>query len=99
MLLLIAIMVVVLLSTPSAKLTDRDTVVLADFTNSTDDPVFDGALRQGLASQLEQSQFFNLLSDGRIAQTLSLMSQPRRITVDQPTGTRSLPANSNRSGP
>ena len=75
-LLLIAIMVVVLLSSRSAKLTDKDTVVLADFTNSTGDPVFDGALRQGLASQLEQSPFLNLLSDERIAQTLSLMSQP-----------------------
>ena len=75
-LLLIAIMVMILLSTRSAKLTDKDTVVLADFTNSTGDPVFDGALRQGLASQLEQSPFLNLLSDERIAQTLSLMSQP-----------------------
>ena len=61
----------------SAKLTDKDTIVLADFSNTTGDPVFDGALRQGLASQLEQSPFLNLLSDEKIAQTLSLMAQAK----------------------
>ena len=60
-----------------AKLTDKDTVVLAEFTNTTGDPVFDGTLRQGLSSQLEQSPFLNLLSDRRIAQTLALMAQPK----------------------
>jgi eukaryotic-like serine/threonine-protein kinase len=59
------------------KLTEKDTVVLADFANSTDNAVFDGALRQGLSSQLEQSPFLNLLSDERIGQTLSLMAKPR----------------------
>jgi len=64
------------------KLTAKDTVVLADFTNTTGDPVFDGTLRQGLSSQLEQSPFLNLLSDEQVAQTLALMSQPKdaRIT-------------------
>jgi eukaryotic-like serine/threonine-protein kinase len=76
-LLLVAAMVAVLVSSRSAKLTDKDTVVLADFTNTTGDPVFDEALRQGLSSQLEQSPFLNLLSDDRIAQTVSLMSQPK----------------------
>jgi tetratricopeptide (TPR) repeat protein len=52
-------------------------VVLADFTNTTGDAVFDSSLRQALSSQLEQSPFLNLLSDQRIAQTLSLMSQPK----------------------
>jgi len=61
----------------NTKLTDKDTVVLADFSNDTNDPVFDGTLRQGLAAQLEQSPFLNLLSDKRIAQTLSLMAQPK----------------------
>ncbi len=61
----------------AAKLTDKDTVVLADFTNTTGDPVFDGTLRQGLSAQLEQSPFLSLLSDERIAQTLSLMAQPK----------------------
>jgi serine/threonine protein kinase len=64
-----------------AKLTEKDTVVLADFTNTTGDPVFDGALRQGLSSQLEQSPFLNLLSDERIAQTLVLMAQPKEARL------------------
>jgi len=59
------------------RLTEKDTIVLADFANTTGDPVFDGTLRQGLSSQLEQSPFLNLLSDERIAQTLSLMAQPK----------------------
>ena len=59
------------------RLTDKDTIVLADFTNTTGDSIFDGTLRQGLSAQLEQSPFLNLLSDQRIAQTLALMSQPR----------------------
>src|SRR6516165_4160197 len=58
------------------KLTDKDTIVLADFTNTTDDPVFDGALRQGLSIQLEQSPFLSLISDEQIRQTLGLMGQP-----------------------
>ena len=58
------------------KLTDRDTIVLADFTNTTKDPVFDGTLRQGLAVQLEQSPFLSLISDDRIQRTLSMMTQP-----------------------
>ncbi len=70
-------------TTHAAKLTEKDTIVLADFTNTTGDSVFDGALRQGLASQLEQSPFLNLLSDEKIAQTLSLMAQPKdaRLTT------------------
>src|SRR5262249_5626662 len=51
-------------------------IVLADFTNATGDPVFDGTLRQGLAVQLEQSPFLSLISDQRIQQTLRLMGQP-----------------------
>jgi serine/threonine protein kinase/Flp pilus assembly protein TadD len=66
---------------PSAKLTDRDTVVLADFTNTTGDPVFDGALRQALSAQLEQSPFLNLLSDERIGGTLALMAQPKETRL------------------
>jgi eukaryotic-like serine/threonine-protein kinase len=67
------------------KLTEKDTVVLADFTNTTGDPVFDGTLRQGLSAQLEQSPFLNLLSDERISKTLALMSQPKdaRLTEEQ----------------
>jgi tetratricopeptide (TPR) repeat protein len=64
-------------SRQSKALTDKDTIILADFTNTTGDPVFDGTLRQGLASQLAQSPFLNLVSDARIAQILVLMSQPK----------------------
>src|ERR1035438_3777667 len=72
------------LSRRPAKLTEKDTVVLADFVNTTGDPVFDGTLRQGLSSQLEQSPFLNLLSDDRVGQTLSLMGKPKdtRLTPE-----------------
>ena len=59
----------------SPKLTDKDTIILADFINTTGDPVFDGALRQGLAIQLEQSPFLSLLSERRIQGVLRLMGQ------------------------
>ena len=57
-------------------LTDKDTIVLADFSNATGDPVFDGTLRQGLSVQLEQSPFLSIISDEKIQQTLGLMGQP-----------------------
>jgi tetratricopeptide (TPR) repeat protein len=57
------------------KLTDKDTIVLADFTNATGDVVFDGTLRQGLSVQLEQSPFLSIVSDQQIQQTLGLMGQ------------------------
>jgi len=65
-------------------LTDKDTIVLADFTNTTGDTVFDGALRQGLAVQLEQSPFLSLVSEQRIQQTLRLMgrSSDARLTPE-----------------
>jgi len=56
-------------------LTDKDTIVLADFTNTTGDTVFDGALRQALSVQLEQSPFLSLISGPRIEQTLRLTGQ------------------------
>jgi DNA-binding winged helix-turn-helix (wHTH) protein/tetratricopeptide (TPR) repeat protein len=58
------------------KLTNKDTIVLADFANSTGDPVFDDTLRQGLAVQLAQSPFLSLISDERIQQMLKLMAKP-----------------------
>jgi serine/threonine protein kinase len=58
------------------KLTDKDTIVIADFRNTTGDTVFDGTLRQGLAVQLEQSPFLNLISDAKIQRTLAQMKQP-----------------------
>ena len=65
-----------------AKLTDKDTIVLADFTNTTGDPVFDDTLRQGLAVQLEQSPFLSLVSDERIRRTLALMNAAGGCAVD-----------------
>ena len=57
-------------------LRETDTVVLADFANSTGDPVFDETLRQGTAIQLQQSPFLNLISEERIQQLLGLMGKP-----------------------
>ncbi len=68
----------------AAPLTEKDTVVLADFTNTTGDPVFDDALKQALGVQLGQSPFINILSDRRVEETLHLMGRPsnERITRD-----------------
>jgi tetratricopeptide (TPR) repeat protein/predicted Ser/Thr protein kinase len=63
------------LSRKAHGLTDKDTIVLADFTNTTGDPVFDGALRQGLSVQLEQSPFLGIISDQQIQQTLQMMDR------------------------
>jgi len=57
-------------------LTERDTVVLADFVNTTGDPVFDGTLKQALAVQLEQSPYLNLLRESRIHDALRFMGRP-----------------------
>jgi eukaryotic-like serine/threonine-protein kinase len=56
------------------RLTDRDTVVLADFANSTGDPVFDDTLKQALNVALNQSPFLNVLPENKIVATLKLMS-------------------------
>jgi serine/threonine protein kinase/tetratricopeptide (TPR) repeat protein len=71
-------------SRQSGKLGEKDTIVLADFTNTTGDAVFDGTLRQGLAVQLEQSPYLSLISDERIQQTLKMMGQSAdaRLTPD-----------------
>jgi eukaryotic-like serine/threonine-protein kinase len=58
------------------RLTPKDTVVIADFANSTGDPVFNTTLRQGLSIQLTQSPYLSLISDERIQHTLKLMGQP-----------------------
>jgi tetratricopeptide (TPR) repeat protein len=60
----------------SAKLTAKDTIVVADFANSTGDPVFDDALKQALSVSLRQSPFLNVLSDEKISATLRLMTRP-----------------------
>jgi eukaryotic-like serine/threonine-protein kinase len=58
------------------SLTDKDTIVLADFTNTTGDAVFDDTLKQGLSIQLKQSPFLALISDRRVNETLKLMGRP-----------------------
>ncbi|HMD07997.1 MAG TPA: protein kinase [Candidatus Acidoferrum sp.] len=65
-------------------LTDKDTIVLADFTNTTGDPVFDDTPRQALSVALNQSPFLNVLSDSKMAATLKLMTRPRdtKLTPD-----------------
>jgi serine/threonine protein kinase len=57
-------------------LTDKDTIVLGEFTNTTGDPVFDETLRQGLAVDLGQSPFLSIVPDDRIRRALQLMGQP-----------------------
>jgi serine/threonine protein kinase len=68
--------------TSAAKLTDKDTVVLAEFTNATGDEVFDNTLKEALALSLEQSPFLDVLSDLRVNQTLTEMKRDpgERIT-------------------
>jgi serine/threonine protein kinase len=63
-------------STRAAKLTDKDTIVIADFTNTTGDPVFNDTLKQALIIGLRQSPFLEILSDEQIKQTLSMMNRP-----------------------
>ena len=69
-------------STP--PLTDSDTIVLADFVNTTSEPLFDGALKVALAVALEQSPFLKVFPDDRVQETLRLMERPpdQRITRD-----------------
>jgi tetratricopeptide (TPR) repeat protein len=66
------------------KLTDKDTIVLADFVNHTGDPVFDDALKQALSVQLEQSPFLKIVSDRKVSETLKLMgrSSSDRVTPE-----------------
>ena len=66
------------------QLTDKDTIVLADFDNKTGDPVFDDTLRQGLSMELQQSPFLSVIPDRQVQQQLTLMGQPKdaRLTSD-----------------
>jgi serine/threonine protein kinase/tetratricopeptide (TPR) repeat protein len=58
------------------RLTDKDTVIIADFVNSTGDPVFDDTLKTALSVALNQSPFLNVLADNRVVATLKLMTRP-----------------------
>jgi eukaryotic-like serine/threonine-protein kinase len=71
-------------SRQSAKLTGKDSVLLADFVNTTGDGVFDGTLKQALAVQLEQSPYLNIFPESRIQEALKFMGRPsgERVTKD-----------------
>jgi eukaryotic-like serine/threonine-protein kinase len=60
----------------SKRLTDKDTIVLADFANSTSDPIFDDTLKTALNVSLRQSPFLNVLPDSEVAKTLQQMTRP-----------------------
>jgi serine/threonine protein kinase/Tfp pilus assembly protein PilF len=82
----------------AAALTEKDTVVLADFDNKTGDAVFDDTLKQGLLVQLEQSPFLDIVSDRKVNETLKLMGRPAgdHLTADvtrevcQRTGSKAM---------
>jgi serine/threonine protein kinase/tetratricopeptide (TPR) repeat protein len=86
----------------TARLTDKDTIVLSDFDNKTGDSVFDDTLKQGLSVQLEQSPFLALVSDDTVNETLKLMGRPAgdRLTpevtreVCERTGSKAMLAGS-----
>jgi serine/threonine protein kinase/tetratricopeptide (TPR) repeat protein len=61
---------------PATALTEKDTIALADFANSTGDAVFDDTLKTALSVSLNQSPFLNVLSENKVAATLKLMSRP-----------------------
>ena len=71
----IAVAAVFLRARRTLALTERDSIVLGEFVNSTGDPALDDALKQGLAMALEQSPFLNIISERRAAQTLKLMGR------------------------
>ena len=68
----------------SHGLTEKDSILLADFVNTTGDAVFDGTLKQALAVQLEQSPYLNIYPESRIQETLRFMGRPadQRVTRD-----------------
>jgi tetratricopeptide (TPR) repeat protein len=63
-------------SRQNRRLTDKDTIVLADFANTTGDPIFDDTLKTALNVSLRQSPFLNVLSDSEVTKTLQLMTRP-----------------------
>ena len=71
-------------SQQTPKLTEKDTILVADFANSTGDPVFDNTLKTALTVALAQSPFLNVISDNQAARTLKLMTRPvdTKLTSD-----------------
>lgn len=68
----------------SPVLTEKDKILLADFVNTTGDPIFDSTLKQALAVQLGQSPFLNIFSEDRVREALKFMGRPaeERVTKD-----------------
>jgi eukaryotic-like serine/threonine-protein kinase len=83
-LLLVVGTIVYFRSRKAQQLTDKDVIVLADFANTTGDPVFDSTLKEAVAADLDQSPFFNVLSERKVSEILKLMgrSSGERITRD-----------------
>src|SRR5260370_16832472 len=82
---LVAVALVYFLNSPKrVTLTDKDSIRLADFLNTTGDPVFDGTLKQALAVQLGQSPFLDIFSEERVRDTLKFMdrSPDEHVTRD-----------------
>ena len=73
-------------------LTEKDTIVLADFANSTGDPVFDDTLKTALSVSLNQSPFLNVLSENKVAATLKLMARPAGYETHARYRPRTLPS-------
>jgi len=71
-------------SRQTRRLTDKDTIVLADFANTTGDPVFDDTLKTALVISLQQSPFLNVLPDSEVSKTLQQMTRPAgtKLTAD-----------------
>jgi serine/threonine protein kinase/tetratricopeptide (TPR) repeat protein len=71
-------------SNKTRAITERDSIFIADFVNTTNDPVFDGTLKKALAVDLEQSPYLNVFSDAKARHTLTLMGKPpdERVTVE-----------------
>src|SRR5262249_41307850 len=68
----------------TSALTEKDSILLTEFVNTTGDAVFDGTLKQALASQLEQSPYLNIVPESKVQQTLQFMGRSggERITTD-----------------
>jgi eukaryotic-like serine/threonine-protein kinase len=70
----------------AGRLTEQDTILLADFVNSTGEPVFDGALKVALAVAMEQSPFIKVFPDERVRETLRLMNRSPDERITRPVG-------------
>ena len=73
--LIAAVAVALFFARRSSALTEKDSILLTEFTNTTGDTVFDGTLKQALASQLQQSPFLNIVPESKIQQTLKYMGR------------------------